>query len=56
MEADACQDRQLGQVEDAIGIPEKDDDFIAIFLLQPQAPARGPLSTAYKYRFFRKEG
>ena len=45
MEAHATQDGEFGQMENAIGIGEKDDDFIAIFLLETQAPASRTLST-----------
>jgi len=44
METHAHQDRQFGQMEDAISILEKDDDFVPIFFLQPQAPASRTLA------------
>ena len=44
-ETHARQDGQFGQVEDAIGIIEKDDDLVAIFLLEAQAPTRRALPT-----------
>jgi len=39
MEAHAAQDREFRQMEDAIDHPEKDDDLVAIFLLQPESKA-----------------
>jgi hypothetical protein len=44
LEAQAGQDRQFGQVENAIDLTDKDDHFVAIFLLEPQAPTSGAFS------------
>jgi hypothetical protein len=44
MEAHPRQDRQFCQVDNPVRISEKDDDLVAIFFLQPQAPASGALS------------
>jgi hypothetical protein len=38
MEAHTRQDREFGQMEDAIGISEKDDDLVAVFLLETLTP------------------
>jgi hypothetical protein len=44
METHSRQDRQFSQVEDAIGIGEKDDDLVAILFLEAQTPARCALA------------
>jgi len=44
-ETQASQDREFGQMEDAIGISDKDDDFVAIFFLEAQTPTRRALTT-----------
>ena len=44
-ETQARQDREFGQMEDAIGISDKDDDFVAIFFLEAQTPTRRALTT-----------
>ena len=44
VQAHASQHREFSQVEDAVDISNKDDDFVAIFFLQPQPPASRALS------------
>lgn len=43
MKAHHHQESQFGQVENALGLREKDDDLVAVLLLEPQAPACGAL-------------
>src|SRR5512135_2945441 len=45
MQAHAGQDGQFGEMENAIGISEKDDDLVAIFFRQTQAPASRALAS-----------
>lgn len=39
------QDGQFGQMENAIGLPHKDDDLVAVGFFEAQAPARRPFPT-----------
>ena len=45
MQTHPGQDGQFSQMEDAIGMLQKNDDLVAVFLLQTQAPASRALST-----------
>lgn len=44
-EAQTAQDGQFGEMENAIGIAQKDDDLVAVGFFEAQAPASGAFTT-----------
>ncbi len=50
------QDSKFGEVENPIGLPDEDNDFVAVFLAQALPPARGPFPAKQRRTQVRLDG